>query len=236
MYMKNHILAALREEFDHWEKVLASPSEGEITTAPQPGALSIKDEIAHLWAWQQRSLARLEAALNDNEPKMPQWLPGITADSEEDTDQINAWIYVTYQSRSWPEVYQAWRAGFLRLLELGAAIEEPALLDSSRYAWLGGYALAHVLIGSYDHHQEHLEKLLSRVHAKPEEPSSDLPKVAAPAQRALSAAGYQRLDQLAQVSAVELMQLHGMGPKAIGVLRQALHKKGLTFAKAKRND
>jgi hypothetical protein len=163
MYMKTHMLAALREEFEHWEKMLASLREEQITTAPQPGELSIKDEVAHLWAWQQRSIARLEAALNNTVPKMPEWLPEITGDGEEDTDQINARIYATYQNRSWSEVYRQWRAGFLRLLELGAMLPEPALLDSSRYAWLGGYSLANVLLGTYDHHQEHLEKLLARL-------------------------------------------------------------------------
>lgn len=165
MYMKTHMLAALREEFDHWEKVLAGLSEAQITAAPQPSELSIKDEIAHLWAWQQRSIARLEAGLNGEEPKMPQWLPGVTGESEEETDQINARIYTTYQDRPWPEVYAQWRTGFLRFLELGQAITEPALLDSSRYGWLGGYSLADVLLGSYDHHQEHLEKLLTRLNS-----------------------------------------------------------------------
>ena len=44
------------------------------------------------------------------------------------------------------------------------ALAEPTLLDASRYAWLNGYSLADVLLGSYDHHQEHLEKLLARLH------------------------------------------------------------------------
>ena len=63
MYMKTHMLAALREEFGQWENVLASLTETQITTPPQPGELSLKDEIAHLWAWQQRSIARLEAGV-----------------------------------------------------------------------------------------------------------------------------------------------------------------------------
>lgn len=163
MYMKNHILAALREEFDHWEKVLASLSEAQITAVPTPSELSVKDELAHLWAWQQRSIARLEAGVNNTEPKMPRWLPNVDPESEANTDQINAHIYETYRDRTWPEIYQQWRTGFLHFLSVSEQISEPALLDSSRYAWLGGYALADVLLGSYDHHQEHLDKLLVRL-------------------------------------------------------------------------
>ena len=55
------------------------------------------------------------------------------------------------------------------------------------------------------------------------------PKLGSPARRALSAAGYTRLDQLAQVSERDLQKLHGMGPSAITALREALQKRGLSF-------
>jgi len=161
--MKTHMLAALREEFDHWEQMLAGLEEAQLTAIPQPGELSIKDEIAHLWAWQQRSIARMTAALTNAEPQMPSWLPTVDPESEANTDQINAHIYETFRNRTWTEIYQQWRTGFLHFLTISEQIPEPALLDSSRYVWLGGYSLADVLLGTYDHHQEHLEKLLARL-------------------------------------------------------------------------
>ena len=51
-----------------------------------------------------------------------------------------------------------------------------------------------------------------------------------PALRALHAAGYVRLDQFVAVSGAELLTLHGVGPKAIAVLRTALRADGLSFA------
>ncbi len=63
----------------------------------------------------------------------------------------------------------------------------------------------------------------------PTDDETGFPKLAAPARRALSAAGYTRLDQLAQVSEAELMQLHGMGAKAIAALRDALDERSLSF-------
>jgi effector-binding domain-containing protein len=53
--------------------------------------------------------------------------------------------------------------------------------------------------------------------------------LAQPALRALAAAGYTRLDQLANVREVDLKALHGMGPKALGILRDALRAKGQSF-------
>jgi uncharacterized protein YdhG (YjbR/CyaY superfamily) len=55
------------------------------------------------------------------------------------------------------------------------------------------------------------------------------PKLSAPARRALSGAGYTRLDQLSQISESEVKQLHGMGPTAIEALREALRHRGLSF-------
>jgi DNA-directed RNA polymerase alpha subunit len=55
------------------------------------------------------------------------------------------------------------------------------------------------------------------------------PGLGLPAQRALEAAGITRLGQLTQHSEAELRGLHGLGPKAIGLLREALALRGLTF-------
>lgn len=55
--------------------------------------------------------------------------------------------------------------------------------------------------------------------------------VARPALRALYAAGLTTLDHLTQVSEAELTALHGMGPKAISLLRAALVARGLDFRK-----
>lgn len=60
---------------------------------------------------------------------------------------------------------------------------------------------------------------------------SDFPAgLAKPAQRALAAAGYTRLDQLTKITEAELRALHGMGPKAIAQLREALAQRGQTLA------
>jgi hypothetical protein len=154
-------LTALRELFDQWETLLASLSETQITTPLLPSPWSTKDVIAHLWAWQQRSIARIEAALSNQAPELPNWLPGLDPDAEGATDQINAWIFKTCQEQPWSKVHQDWREGFLRFLDSSTGITEKDLLDPSRYPWLEGRPLAFILLASYDHHQEHYEKLLA---------------------------------------------------------------------------
>jgi hypothetical protein len=60
---------------------------------------------------------------------------------------------------------------------------------------------------------------------------SDLPSgLAAPAQRALVAAGVLLLEQLIKFSEEEIKQLHGIGPNTLKQLRHALNARGLSFA------
>ncbi|HMO57372.1 MAG TPA: hypothetical protein PKA05_15050 [Roseiflexaceae bacterium] len=53
-----------------------------------------------------------------------------------------------------------------------------------------------------------------------------------PARQALAVAGYTQLEQLVHVREKDLLKLHGVGPKAIAVLRAALAAQGLHFAPA----
>ncbi|ACT01432.1 DNA-binding protein [Paenibacillus sp. JDR-2] len=61
---------------------------------------------------------------------------------------------------------------------------------------------------------------------------SDLPaKLSKPAMRAFTHAGYLKLEQFAGLTEAEVLALHGVGPTAIVLLRQALAEKGLAFRK-----
>jgi hypothetical protein len=156
---KEGILITLQEEFNRWEALLASLSEEHITAPQLPDNWSIKDVVAHLRAWQQRSIARLEAALLNRPPEYPTWPAQFDPEAEGQPHDLNAWLYATYRDQPWPSVHRDWSEGFLRFLELGEAIPEKDLLDAGRYTWLEGYALFAVLQGSYEHHREHAEYL-----------------------------------------------------------------------------
>lgn len=51
-----------------------------------------------------------------------------------------------------------------------------------------------------------------------------------PATNALNHAGYTKLEQLTTLSEKQLRAMHGVGPKAIGILREELKARGLSFA------
>jgi hypothetical protein len=60
-------------------------------------------------------------------------------------------------------------------------------------------------------------------------PETDLPKLSAPAHRALAAAGVHQLKDLTKFSEAEVKKWHGIGPNAMDQLRQAMSEKGLSF-------
>jgi len=64
---------------------------------------------------------------------------------------------------------------------------------------------------------------------KPEE--GPFAGLAAPARRALEAAGFTSLAELAQKTEAQVSELHGMGPNAISKLRAVLAKDRLSFRK-----
>ena len=71
---------------------------------------------------------------------------------------------------------------------------------------------------------------MKKANPSPNQTESELPpKLAAPARRALAGAGIVRLEQLAELSKAEVKQLHGIGSKALDLLRYALAAKGLSF-------
>ncbi|MTB87876.1 hypothetical protein H9L21_03950 [Aeromicrobium senzhongii] len=63
--------------------------------------------------------------------------------------------------------------------------------------------------------------------------SPDLPRgIGRPATRALAAAGITSLAQVAQCTADEIGALHGVGPRAVRVLGEALAERGLGYRSA----
>jgi len=58
----------------------------------------------------------------------------------------------------------------------------------------------------------------------------DLPKIGRPATSALLHAGYPTLALVSTLTEAQLLSLHGVGPKAVRILREALAEKGLSFA------
>jgi predicted flap endonuclease-1-like 5' DNA nuclease len=69
----------------------------------------------------------------------------------------------------------------------------------------------------------------SAVESAGQHDDGDLPSIGGPARRALHHRGITTLDQVAQMTEREMLAMHGVGPKAVGILRETLAERGRTL-------
>jgi hypothetical protein len=69
--------------------------------------------------------------------------------------------------------------------------------------------------------------------SSPDPSENSLPKLSAPALRALASVSVTQLEQLTTHTESEIKKLHGMGPSGMKQLREALEQRGLSFAAKK---
>jgi hypothetical protein len=159
---KEVLIKGLMDEFTEWEELLAQLDEDQICTPLAPSLLSVKDEVAHLFTWQQYSIARAKAVLSAKDPEIPEWPEDLDPDAD-DVDQLNAWIFETHRKETWLLVYQNWKAGFQHFQEISMAIPEYEMMKFELFPWMKGFSFSEVITGACEHHQEHRELLQDRL-------------------------------------------------------------------------
>ena len=160
---KPELLDKIRTGYAELDQVLAPLNEAQMTTGGENGAWSIKDILAHLAAWQQRTLTRIEAALRNEKPA----IPPLTSDEE--IDQLNEHFYQENKHRSLSEVLSNFRTSSSQLLEAVQAAPEEVLIDPQRVPWLNGIAVWQIVAGNtYEHIAEHMDSIQKLTQASKE--------------------------------------------------------------------
>ena len=155
MTTKAEAISEMKQEFQAWQTLISQWDAEAHGSNPER---TLQDTLGHVMAWQQRSIARMEAAANGTEPVFILWPPEMETDDDDCLVDINAWIQELYHDWSWEAVRQAWQAGFERFIALAEAAPESDLLPVGKYPWLDGYALLEVITASVEHHREHREE------------------------------------------------------------------------------
>jgi hypothetical protein len=159
---KDDKLSSLDLIFNRWETWLSGLSEEQLVSQGIYQENSIKEILAHLTAWQQITVARLEAARYGKDPVFPGWfLNDRDPETDEDLDAVNLSIHDLYFDHDWEEIHKEWKDRFKNVVRLAETLPVEDLEDEGKYPWLEGYPLIAVLEGTIDHHLEHLEDLLA---------------------------------------------------------------------------
>jgi hypothetical protein len=149
--MSGHSKAELLERIDRehgaWQALVAEVG-GDRMEEPGPmGEWSFKDLAAHLLGWRQRTIARLEAA-SGGPPAVEQFWP---SDIGDDDDSINDWIHAQHRNRPVPDVLADVDASYGRIRAAVERLDDAAVTDPNRFAWLDGQSLAETALFSHLH-------------------------------------------------------------------------------------
>lgn len=147
-FNKARLLEAMRRGFAEFEAFLAPLSEQQMTTPGVNDAWSIKDNLAHLVAWQLHAL-RLLQAVSNNVPPSEQY-QGMTE------EQINEQIYQQHKDFPLSEVQAAFRSTYQQVLESTQNLTQEEL--EKPQSWLGERPVWPYVVGNtFGHYEEHTQ-------------------------------------------------------------------------------
>jgi hypothetical protein len=145
---KDALLGNIQEGYNQFEALLASLSEEQMLVPEVNGPWSVKDNIAHLTAWHNYTLDRLESLLAGKEP--PEFMPGLTTEDEE-----NEQIYQQNKNRPLAEVLTDFRASYQRMYNTVQALSEETLNRLFPGSTKSYPAWGLIAGNTYEHYQEH---------------------------------------------------------------------------------
>ncbi|GCE13866.1 DinB family protein [Tengunoibacter tsumagoiensis] len=149
---KEQFLERIRTGYTTFQELLQPLTPEQLTTPNVNGQWSIKDNLAHLSAWQKLVLNKIEALRFGVDRLHPP--------SSKDEDAINEEIYQQNKDLSLAEVQADFQATSQQLLAATEQLSEEQL--NSPYPWGGTYAVWENIAGNtYDHYQEHATIILS---------------------------------------------------------------------------
>jgi hypothetical protein len=144
---KTALLNNIQSGYNQFEALLAPLSEEQMTIPVVNGPWSIKDNIAHLDAWQDYLLNQLQGVIEGEKP--PEFMPGLSE------DEINEGFYQQNKDRPLAEVVADFRLSYQRILAAVQNISEEAL--NAPFPWRNNSnaAWGSIAGNTYEHYEEH---------------------------------------------------------------------------------
>ncbi|HUS16885.1 MAG TPA: ClbS/DfsB family four-helix bundle protein [Chloroflexia bacterium] len=152
---KRALVELIQQEHAAWSALIAEVDHERMIASDVANGWTFKDIAAHLVAWRQRAVVRLQAAARGEEPPPAPWahVPGAADDFE----PVNQWILQTNRDRPLSEVLRECDESLNDLETAVSALSELDLLDGQRFPWMQGTSLAETVMGNSCEHyfEEH---------------------------------------------------------------------------------
>jgi hypothetical protein len=151
---KAALLQGIHKERKRLEDAIAGFSPELMSSASRPDAWSVKDNLAHIVAWEQKLLEWYNTGLVRKNQAMPQWnQPGLI-------DEINLKIYQRNRDRRLDDVLREFRVSYQQILNTVESIPGDGMFTSGKYDWTGKGTLADYIVGNTSHHySDHVEMI-----------------------------------------------------------------------------
>jgi uncharacterized protein DUF1706 len=147
---KRQLLEGLDTARANWEALLRQVGPDRMELRGVNGEWSIKDVVAHVTAWDRRSVASLKAVQTGAWPEPPEWPVNL------DEDGVNAWIFAANRGRRVQDALNESRQVFNQLAQALDLVTEQDLTAVGRFGWLAENSLAASIRGnSLEHYQIH---------------------------------------------------------------------------------
>lgn len=144
---KTALLDKIHSGYNQFEALLASLNEEQLTVPAVNDSWTIKDNIAHLTAWQSYLLSQLQGLIDGKRP--PSFMPGLSE------DEINKGFYEENKERPLAEVLADFRLFHQSVLADVQSLSEETL--NAPFPWRkDGNAVWSLIAGNtYEHYEEH---------------------------------------------------------------------------------
>jgi hypothetical protein len=155
------LVALCERERQLWRDLVAEVKVERMTEPGPMGPWNFKDLAAHLLGWRDRTISRLEAAVDGREEPAPPW-PGELHDE----DLINAWFQQRSDGRSVRAVLDDVDRSYGRLANALAALPEDLVTRRDAFPWMEGESLAETKL--FGHlHDEHMPSIRAWLASRP---------------------------------------------------------------------
>jgi len=158
---KSELLDWLQEEHQQWESLLDQIDRTHMDQPGMNGDWSMKDIVAHQWAWLPRLITRIEATQHGEAEPPPPWPAHLQTD-----DEVNAWIYESNHGRSVQEVLDVYHQVFQQFLTVIKGLPDDIRIESEGHlVWLNGqrFAVGDFFDHFHDDHEPDVRAWLARV-------------------------------------------------------------------------
>ncbi|MEP7199677.1 MAG: ClbS/DfsB family four-helix bundle protein, partial [Chloroflexota bacterium] len=136
------------------EAALVPLSEAQWAQVGAADGWTIKDQVAHVAAWQSLAVRWMQQGLRGEPVDRPAQF------TDDDINAFNQRLYEKHKGDSSAAVLADLRKAHEKMLAMVASLSDEDINDANRFAWRHGSPLLDLIAGNtYEHYPEHVEAI-----------------------------------------------------------------------------